>query len=84
MLKTFYPIQTSFSILDYFSQSTTFDYNSFEDSNKYYHWNKQMSSNEFQKNEYKKFAMDYIEKASRFISQRSTKIINELKEIIQN
>ncbi len=62
------------------------DYNvlSFEDSNKYYHWNKQMSSNESQKNEYKKFAMDYIEKASRFISQRSTKIVNELKEIIQN
>ena len=28
MLKTFYPIQTSFSILDYFCQSTTFDYNS--------------------------------------------------------
>ena len=28
MVKTFYPIQTSFSILGYFSQSTTFDYNS--------------------------------------------------------
>ena len=28
MLKTFYPIQTSFSILDYFCQSTTFDDNS--------------------------------------------------------
>ena len=28
MVKTFYPIQTSFSILDYFCQSTTFDYNS--------------------------------------------------------
>lgn len=62
------------------------DYNvlSFEGSNKYYHWNKQMSSNEEQKNEYKKFAMDYIEKASTFIKQRSTKIVNELKEIIQN
>lgn len=28
MVKTFYPIQTSFSILDYFCQSTTFDDNS--------------------------------------------------------
>lgn len=62
------------------------DYNvlSFEDSNNYYWWNKQMSSNESLKIEYKKFAMDYIEKASKFISQRSTKIVNELKEIIQN
>ena len=32
MVKTFYPIQTSFSILDYFCQSTTFDYNSGRDS----------------------------------------------------
>ncbi|MEE1182136.1 MAG: hypothetical protein UHY90_07770, partial [Treponema sp.] len=30
-VKTFYPIQTSFSILGYFSQSTTFDYNSTQD-----------------------------------------------------
>ena len=29
MVKTFYPIQTSFSILDYFCQSTTFDDNSY-------------------------------------------------------
>lgn len=29
VVKTFYPIQTSFSILGCFSQSTTFDYNSF-------------------------------------------------------
>ena len=46
----------------------------------YYHWYKNLFSDDSLKEQYKKFALDYVEKAKKLINSRSEKLVEVLKE----
>lgn len=57
-------------------------YSNFNLENKvhYYHWYKNLFSDDSLKEQYKKFALNYVEEATKLINARSEKLVKELKK----